>query len=116
MARPRAVPNKYIYNDDSAKVVISGRFSVEAGAARGAGWSGADAPLGRGLVGSVLGAAQLLQVVALDGFVQRELRQRLVHGEPLALAAHQPRVFPLCQFLRHRHHVHLRAVLVLAVL
>lgn len=69
------------------------------------------------VVGFVLfGAAQLLQVVALDGLVQGELRERVVYGEPLPLAPHQPGVLPLRQLLGHRHHVHFCPVFVLAIL
>lgn len=63
-----------------------------------------------------LGAAQLLQVVALDRLVERQLGQRVVYGEPLPFAAHEPGVLPLRQLLGYRHHVHFRPVLVLAIL
>lgn len=62
------------------------------------------------------GAPQLLQVVALDGLVQGQLDERLVDGEPLALATHLPRVFPLGQLFCDSHYVHLGAVLVFTVL
>lgn len=86
------------------------RFSSGLGGGRRAG-------LAAGVVRFVLfGAPQLLDVVALDGLVQRQLRQRVVDREPLPLAAHQPRVFPLRQLLGHRHHVHFCSVFVFPIL
>lgn len=69
------------------------------------------------VIGFILfGATKLLNVVALDGLVQGELRKRIVDREPLALAAHQPRVFPLGQLLGYCHYVHFCSVFVLSVL
>lgn len=70
------------------------------------------APVGVGLAA----AAKLLQVVPLDRLVERQLRERVVDGEPLPLPAHQPRVLPLRQLLGDSHDVDFRSVLVLTVL
>ncbi|CAG4963113.1 unnamed protein product [Colias eurytheme] len=64
----------------------------------------------------LFGPLELLEVVPLYGLVQRELGQRVVDGEPLSLAAHEPRVLPLRQLLGHGHHVYFCPVLVLSVL
>jgi len=87
------------------------------------GWGGGIGQLGRmrGVHHPVrvvprLRVLQLHQIVLLRRLVQRQLRQCIVNGKPLALAADAPRILPLIQFLGHVHDEHLGAVHVVVVL
>lgn len=59
---------------------------------------------------------QLHQIVLLSGLVQRQLRQGVIDGEPLALTADAARVLPLVQLLGHIHNKDLGAMHMVVVL
>lgn len=87
------------------------------------GWGGGIGQLGRmrGVHHAIrvvqrLRVLQLHQIVLLRRLVQRQLRECIIDGEPLALATDAPRILPLVQFLSHVHHEHLGAMHVVIVL
>lgn len=57
--------------------------------------------------------SQLLQIATLRWLVQRQLTERLIDGEPLAIATDRARVLPFDQLLGDGHHKHLGAMLVI---